>query len=109
MNGTNPNPYAARAENHWKQFLPGDYQKIPPEQRAEFFNRIGNEIEDRILARTEELMRDQPPAQDGYLDSLATSMTIAGEAKRQVLDEMLPAPQDTEDQETDSQEETAGS
>jgi hypothetical protein len=43
------------------------------------------------------------------MDSLAASMTIAGEAKRQVLEEMLPAPEDTAEQETDGQEETADS
>jgi hypothetical protein len=109
MASTNPTPYAARAENHWKRFRPGDYQKIPPEQRAEFFNRIGNDIEDQILARTEQLtLAQQPEPDSGYMDSLATTMTIAGEAKRQVLDEMLPAPEDTGEQETKGQQETAG-
>jgi hypothetical protein len=92
----NPTPYAVTAENHWKLVRPGDYAKIPPEQRAEFFLRLGNRIEDMILARTE-LLLEQQPQEDGYMDSLATSMTAAGEAKRQVLAEMLPAPEDTED------------
>lgn len=109
MTRTNPTPYAVTAERHWKQFRPGDYEKIPPEERPAFFTRIGNEIEDRILARVEQLTRDQPPSKGGYMDSLATSMTIAGEAKRQVLDEMLPAPEETAEQETDDQEETADS
>lgn len=107
MAGTNPTPYAVTAESHWRRFRPGDYGKIPPEQRAALFNRIGTEIEDRILARTDQLMRDQPPPEDGYMNSLAASMTIAGEVRRQVLDEMLPAPEETGDQETDGQEETA--
>ena len=62
MNSTNPSPYAARAESHWKRTRPGDYAKIPPAQRAAFFNRMGNEIEERILARTEQLIGDQPDA-----------------------------------------------
>ena len=101
---TNPTPYAVTAESHWRQFRPGDYERIPPEERPAFFNRIGNEIEDRILARTERLTRDQPPPEGGYMDSLAASMTIAGEAKRQVLDEMLPLPEETGEQETGGQE-----
>lgn len=92
----NPTPYAVAAENHWKLVRSGDYEKIPPEQRAAFFLRLGNRIEDMILARTE-LLLEQQPEEGGYMDSLATSMTVAGEAKRQVLAEMLPVPEDTED------------
>lgn len=109
MTTTNPTPYAVTAERHWKQVRSRDYEKIPPEERPAFFNRIGNEIEDRILARVEQLTRDQPPSEGGYMDSLADSMTIAGEAKRQVLGEMLPAPAETAERETDGQEETADS
>ena len=109
MASMDPTPYAVTAENHWKQVRPGDYEKIPPDERAAFFLRLGNEIEDLILARTEQLMARQPPDEGGYMDSLATSMTLAGEAKRQVLDEMLPAPEETAEQETDGQEETADS
>ena len=108
MASMNPTPYAVTAEKHWKLARPGDYEKIPPGERAAFFLRLGNEIENLILARTELLLERQPD-EDGYMESLATSMTVAGEAKRQVLAEMLPVPEDTEDQETDSQEETAGS
>jgi hypothetical protein len=108
MASLNPTPYAVTAENHWKQVRPADYEKIPPDKREAFFLRLGNEIEDLILAREAQLMEQQPD-QDGYMDSLATSMTIAGEAKRQVLAEMLPEPEDTGDEETQDQEETAGS
>jgi hypothetical protein len=108
MASMNPTPYAVTAENHWRQLRPEDYAKIPPGERAEFFSRLGNEIEDQILARTEQLTRGQPPPEGGYMDSLASAMAIAREAKRQVLDEMLPAPEDTGDQETGGQQETAG-
>ena len=108
MNSTNPSPYAARAESHWKRSRPGDYAKIPPAQRAAFFTRMGNEIEERILARTEQLISDQPE-QGGYMDALATRMTAAGEANRQVLAEMLPDPEETGDQETEDPQQAAGS
>ena len=109
MTSMNPTPYAATAEKHWKQVRGADYEKIPPDERTAFFLRMGNEIESQILARTEQLMEQQPPDEGGYMDSLATSMTLAGEAVRQVLAEMLPVPEDTGDEETEGQEETAGS
>lgn len=97
MAGSTPSsPYAARAEQHWKTFLPGDYAKIPREKRTAFFAAIGEEIEQRIMTRTEQLTSGAPQG-TGYLQNLAGAMTARREAELQVLDEMLPAPPDPEE------------
>lgn len=95
-------PYALKAALHWERFLPQEYAKIPPAGRATFFTRIGDEIERRIELRTGELRPDgtgetaEPPS---YLGSLARQLGARTEAEQQVLDEMLPAPEDPEDPE----------
>lgn len=96
---TNPSPYTARAEEHWKKFLPEDYRKIPEQERPAFFARLAGRIEDRITVRTEELLEQEDPQADPprFMDSLAAMMTAKTEAERQVLAEMLPAPADPEE------------
>src|SRR5712692_10545767 len=98
MTMTNPSPYTQRAENHWRDFRPADYEKIPPQERVAFFARLGAEIEERVTARAQQLIdRNEPDQPVGYLQRLALMNTLRHEAEQQVLDEMLPAPQEAEE------------
>jgi hypothetical protein len=96
MTNLDPTPYAVRAEQHWKRLLPGEYRKIPPEDRPGFFNRIGTEIEQQIEIRTSQISGDDPDGPPAYMDNLARLMTARREAELEVLGEMLPAPPDPE-------------
>ncbi len=98
-----PSPYTTRAENHWRTFLPAQYEAIPPDSRPGFFARLGQQIQDRVTARAQQMI-DQAetpagPDRPGYLAQLARMTTLRHEAEQQVLAEMLPAPPDPDDQE----------
>ena len=90
---SNPTPYSTRAESHWRDFLPADYQQIPPQERAAFFARLGAEIQERITRRAQDLIdQSEPDEAIGYQERLALMSTLRYEAEQQVLGEMLPAP-----------------
>ena len=90
---SNPTPYSARAESHWRDFLPADYQQIPPQDRQAFFGRLGAEIQERITRRAQDLIdQSEPDEPIGYQERLALMSTLRYEAEQQILGEMLPAP-----------------
>ena len=102
-----PTAYAKRAENHWRTFLPAQYEAIPPDSRPGFFARLGQQIQDRVTTRAQQMIDQaetaagpgrpgRPPA---YLAQLALMTTLRHDAEAQVLAEMLPAPPDPEDPE----------
>lgn len=110
-----PAAYAKRAENHWRTFLPAQYEAIPPDSRPGFFTRLGQQIQDRVTARAQQMIDQaetaagpgspgQPPS---YLAQLALMTTLRHDAEAQVLAEMLPAPPDLEDLEDLEDPETA--
>jgi hypothetical protein len=91
-------PYAARAQAHWQQYLPQQYAQIPQAERTAFFTRLGEEIQERITLRAEELMDQEEPGEPiGFQARFALLNTLRLEAEREVLAEMLPAPAETED------------
>ncbi|MGH3190578.1 MAG: hypothetical protein ACRDOL_25595 [Streptosporangiaceae bacterium] len=103
----NPTAYAERAENHWRRFLPAQYEAIPPDSRPGFFDRLGQQIQDRVTARAQQMIdqaetaarpgrQGQPPS---YLAQLALMTTLRHDAEVQVLAEMLPAREDPSDPE----------
>jgi hypothetical protein len=100
-----PASYATRAENHWRTFLPAQYEAIPPESRPGFFARLGQQIQDRVTVRAQQMIDqaetatgpDSPGRAPGYLAQLALMTTLRHDAEAQVLAEMLPAPPDPED------------
>ena len=92
---SNPTPYSILAESHWRDFLPADYQQIPPQDRQAFFGRLGAEIQERITRRAQDLIdQSEPDEPIGYQERLALMSTLRHEAEQQVLGEMLPAPQE---------------
>lgn len=92
---TNPTPYSARAETHWRRFLPQGYEQIPEQDRPVFFTRLGAEIQERVTRRAQDLIdQNEPDETIGYVERLALATTLRHDAERQVLDEMLPAPQE---------------
>jgi hypothetical protein len=91
-------PYAARAQAHWQEYLPQDYERIPQAERAAFFSRLGEEIQERITLRAEELAdQEEPEGPIGFKARFALLNTLRLEAEKEVLAEMLPAPAETED------------
>jgi hypothetical protein len=90
-----PSPYGARAQAHWQNHLPEDYQQIPEQDRTAFFARLGQEIEERVRQRTEELT-DQEETEHpiGFSARYALLSTLRHTAEQEVLAEMLPAPQE---------------
>jgi hypothetical protein len=86
-----PTPYAQRAQTHWETYLPVEYERIPPDRRPAFFADLGREIEERILAREQQLARREPEG-GSYLGELARLTSLRAEAEQLVLAEMLPEP-----------------
>jgi hypothetical protein len=94
----NLNPYGARAQAHWQNHLPGEYQKIPEQDRTAFFARMGQEIEARISQRTAELTdQEELETPIGFQARYALLSTLRHTAEQEVLAEMLPAPEDKEE------------
>ena len=92
------NPYGARAQAHWRNHLPEEYQQIPEQDRTAFFARLGEEIEARISQRTAELTdQEEPETPIGFKARYALLSTLRHTAEQEVLAEMLPAPQEKED------------
>lgn len=91
-------PYGARAQAHWQNHLPRQYQQIPQGERTAFFSRLGEEIEARISQRAAELTdQEEPPGPIGFKDRYALLSSLRHTAEQQVLAEMLPAPQEPQD------------
>jgi hypothetical protein len=91
-------PYAARAQAHWQQHLPQQYAQISEAERAAFFARLGQEIEERVTLRAEELTDlEEPEEPIGFQARFALLSTLRHAAEQEVLAEMLPAPAETED------------
>ena len=91
-------PYAARAQAHWQRYRPEDYQQIPEAERTGFFSRLGEEIQERVTTRAQELADQEEPEEPiGFKARFALLNTLRLEAEKEVLAEMLPAPAETED------------
>jgi len=91
------NPYGAHAQAHWQQYLPQEYEQIPDADRTAFFTRLGEEIQERITLRTEELADQEEPEEPiGFQARFALLNTLRHAAEQEVLAEMLPAPAETE-------------
>ena len=92
------NPYGARAQAYWQQYLPQEFEQIPEADRTAFFARLGEEIQERITVRTEELTDEEEPEEPiGFQARFALLNTLRHAAEQEVLAEMLPAPTETED------------
>jgi hypothetical protein len=92
------NPYGARAQAHWQRCLPQEYEQIPEADRPAFFTQLGEEIQERITVRTEELADQEEPEEPiGFQARFALLNTLRHTAEQEVLAEMLPAPAETED------------
>jgi hypothetical protein len=92
------NQYGARAQAHWRAYLPQDYLRIPEQERAAFFARLGEDIEAAIGRRTEELTgQEEPDEVIGFQARYALLSTLRYAAEQDVLAQMLPAPHDTGD------------
>jgi hypothetical protein len=92
------NHYGARAQAHWRDYLPQDYLRIPSRDRAAFFARLGEDIEAAIGRRTEELTgREEPDEVIGFQVRYALLNTLRHAAEQDVLAQMLPAPPGTDD------------
>ena len=95
---TSPTPYGARAQAHWQTYLPTEYAQIPETERTAFFNRLGEEIQERVTLRAEELADQEEPEEPiGFKARFALLNTLRHAAEQEVLAEMLPAPAETED------------
>ena len=91
-------PYAARAQAHWQEYRPQEYQQIPEAERTAFFARLGEEIQQRVALRTGELADlEEPQEPIGFHARFALLNTLRLAAEKEVLAEMLPAPAETED------------
>jgi hypothetical protein len=89
------NPYGRRALKHWKAFLPAEYLKIPEQDRPAFFASLGERIEEAVSRRAQELTdQEEPETVTGFRARFALLSTVREDAERQVLAEMLPAPQE---------------
>jgi hypothetical protein len=87
------NKYARRAMDHWQTHLPAEYQAMPETTREPWFRNLGEQIEDAITAREQELADQQEPTEPaGFKNNYALLMTLRHQAEEQVLEEMLPAP-----------------
>jgi hypothetical protein len=92
------NPYAARAQAHWQTYLPKQYEQIPEDERTAFFNKLGEEIQGRVILRAQELADQEEPEEPiGFKARFALLNTLRLEAEKEVLAEVLPAPAETED------------
>jgi hypothetical protein len=86
------NPYGQRALERWRTCLPEDYQRIPEDERTGFFSRLGDEIDEAVSRRAQELMdQHEPDEPTGFRSRLALLTTLRADAEREVLAEMLPA------------------
>jgi hypothetical protein len=94
-----PNPYGARAQVHWQTYRSQEYAQIPEAERAEFFSRLGEEIQERVTSRAEELADQEEPEEPiGFKARFALLNTLRLDAEEEVLAEMLPIPDETQDQ-----------
>jgi len=92
------NPYGARAQAHWRAYRPEDYLRIPGQERAAFFARLGEDIEEAIARRTQELADQEELAQPaGFQARYALLTTLRHAAEQDVLAQMLPGPYDTDE------------
>lgn len=92
------NQYGARAQAHWRAYLAEDYLRIPEDERTAFFARLGEDIEDAIGRRTQELTdREEPAEVIGFKARCALLNTLRLDAEKEILTEVLPAPDDTDD------------
>jgi hypothetical protein len=95
------NHYGARAQAHWRSYLPQDYLRIPSRERAAFFARLGEDTGAAIGRRTEELAGQEELADViGFQARYALLSTLRHAAGQGVLAQMLPAPPDTGDDQT---------
>lgn len=93
-----PTPYEARAQAHWQAYRPQEYAQIPEAERTEFFSRLGEEIQERVTLRAQELADQEEPEEPiGFQARFALLNTLRLEAEKEVLAEMLPVPAQTED------------
>jgi hypothetical protein len=92
------NPYGARAQAHWQTYLTREYEQIPEAERTAFFSRLGEEIQERVTLRADELADQEEPEEPiGFKARYALLNTLRLEAEKEVLAEMLPAPAQTGD------------
>lgn len=95
-----PNDYAAMAQQHWARFLPNRYQTI--EDPDSFFSRLGREVAEEIDQLTHQMAGDDQPNED-YLGKLGRLNAARNQAREKVLSEriLLPAEPGTAEDETE--------
>jgi hypothetical protein len=87
------NPYGHMAMEHWRKYRPEEFSRIA--DPTTFFQKLGQEIESRILDRVEEMEQEIPKGlPDGQ--RMTRSLAIRPDAERDVLQEMLPRAEDDE-------------
>jgi len=94
------NRYGARAQKHWKRWLPTRYGQIPDPDN--FFASLGDEIRVRIEELSEALAGDDRPGET-YLQKLGRLNMARLNAESQAMQEMaLLEPEPGADPDEDS-------
>jgi hypothetical protein len=88
------NRYAALAKRHWQTFLPTEYRQIA--DPTTFFNELGEQIQDQINELKLTLAGDDPGG-ESFMDKVGRLNAAEQMAREQVLAQVLPEPESTED------------
>ncbi|MGI8592713.1 MAG: TnpV protein [Nakamurella sp.] len=89
------NRYGERAQRHYQQFLAPTYAMIPDHEV--FFSTLGQEIEDQVFELRDQLAGPDPLG-EGYLEKVGRLNAARLQAEEVVLAELLPAPEETQDE-----------
>lgn len=84
------NRYGRRAREHWAKYLPERYQQL--ENPEQFFNNLGDEIQDRI----DELMEGRSQLGPSFMANLQALNTAKFEAENEAMRELALLPPENE-------------
>jgi hypothetical protein len=93
--------YAATAERYWRTYLPSQYAKIAPADRATFFTSLGEQVDTMVTYLTEDNLRAvSRPTDTPDLRARRENMARA-KAEQEALAELVQLPKEpgTEDRE----------
>jgi hypothetical protein len=90
------NRYGAQAQSHFQKFLPTRHAQI--QDPTEFFTSLGQEMADQITELKLTLAGDDPGGET-FLEKVGRLNAAEQMARERVLAEMLPTPENAEDDE----------
>lgn len=83
------NRFGTMAMEHWRRWVPTRMAMIPPEEREEFFTRLGEQVAEQITLTEEALLSTLDLNGVGYLETVGRLSAIRRQAEELVLTELV--------------------